>query len=217
MIAYLDLHLHSRHSFDGVMSPRQIVGLAQRRGLAGIAVTDHDTIAGGVEAAEANNKSDFLVIVGAEIKTEVGDLLGLFLHEEIGSRKCDEVIAEVHSQGGLVVVPHPYYHHGPLPVSLLAQCDAVEVYNGRVGGDYSERSFVDFVRPYNLAALGSSDAHLYWEIGRARTRVVIERLDAGSVRDALMRRECQPMQVVPGRSAVAVYFSKLLKHWRRLF
>lgn len=53
-MARFDLHMHSRHSFDGIMAPSHIVGIARRRGLAGIAVSDHNTIAGGVDAVAAN-------------------------------------------------------------------------------------------------------------------------------------------------------------------
>jgi predicted metal-dependent phosphoesterase TrpH len=216
MMVEFDLHIHSKYSFDGIMSPSQIVYLAKQRGLAGIAVTDHNTIAGGMEALEVNRDQEFLVIVGAEMSTEVGDILGLFLNDEVKSRNSREVIAEIHAQGGLAILPHPYHHHRALVVDLLEQFDAVEVYNGRDRGNYSSRVREEFAEPHSLTMMGNSDAHLYWEIGRARTCMEIEQLDAQSVRQALISRRCEPLKIVPGQSVVAVYLSKIIKRLRRL-
>ena len=90
-----DLHLHSYHSFDGVMAPRHMVALAKRRGLHGIAVTDHNSVRGGSAAFDLQCDDDFLVIPGTEIATDIGDILGLFVTEEIQSRQCTDVIAEM--------------------------------------------------------------------------------------------------------------------------
>lgn len=214
MIVNVDLHTHSRFSFDGVMSPNQIVRIARRNGLSAIAVTDHNTVAGGMRAAQENKLPDLLVIVGAEISTEVGDILGLFLHEEIRSRKSNEVIAEIRGQGGFVILPHPYQHHSSLTEELLTRFHAVELHNGRVAHDYARRARVDFAERYGLAELGNSDAHLFWEIGRARTRLEIDRLNEESIRFALANRHCHALKELPGRSNAAVYISKIIKHLR---
>ena len=124
-MALYDLHMHSRHSFDGLMAPAHIVRIARRRGLAGIAVSDHNTIAGGLEAVAANHDPDFLVIVGAEMQTEVGDILGLFLTREITSRRSLDVVADIHEQGGIAILPHPYAHHQNLTPELLGCLDGV--------------------------------------------------------------------------------------------
>lgn len=213
---YFDLHMHSRHSFDGIMSPAHIVRIAQRRNLAGIAVSDHNTIAGGVEAAAINTDPAFLVIVGAEIQTEVGDILGLFLTREIVSRKSMEVIADIHDQGGLAILPHPYAYHQDLTAELLQQLDGIEIYNGRDKRDYSPQTYAEFVQPYGLATLANSDAHLYWEIGRARTELDINRLDAVSVREAILNRRAKPIRCAEKRSTTAVYSSKIVKRLKRL-
>ncbi len=78
-----DLHIHSKYSHDSYLSPPQIIKIAEKRGLDGIAITDHNTLKGGIETSKINNKDDFIVIVGSEIKTEYGDVIGLFLNEEI--------------------------------------------------------------------------------------------------------------------------------------
>lgn len=216
MRADFDLHVHSMHSFDGIMGPEQIVRLARRCGLAGVAVTDHNTIAGGIRATQANRSANLLVIVGSEISTEIGDILGLFLSDEIKSRNSIAVVAEIHAQGGLAVLPHPYHHHRVLSSDLLKRLDGVEIYNGRVSDDFSQQAKRELVHPYNLIALGNSDAHLWWEIGRARTQMEIEQLDAQSFRDALTEGNCNATRVLATRSTSAVYLSKLIKRIRRL-
>src|SRR5262249_29889549 len=87
----IDFHVHTSFSHDCATSPATVIELARRRGLDGIAVTDHETEEGGLATVEANRHQDFLVIPGAEIKTDLGDLIGLFLTHAIKSRKFDLV------------------------------------------------------------------------------------------------------------------------------
>lgn len=211
-----DLHMHSRYSFDGIMSPRHMVELARRKGLAGISVSDHNTISGGVEARAANHDPDFLVIVGAEIQTEIGDILGLFLSQEIKSRISTEVIEEIHHQGGIAILPHPYAYHQNLSGDVLRLFDGVEIYNGRDKRDYASRAYAEFVKPFGLAPVANSDAHLYWEIGRACTSLDIEQVNNDSVRKAILNGKTTPIRHEDKRSTIAVYSSKVIKRVKRI-
>jgi len=76
MKPYIDLHTHSTCS-DGLLSPAALVDLAARRGLAAIALTDHDTVAGLPEAIAHGRESGVEVIPGIEIGAEA---LRLSLH-----------------------------------------------------------------------------------------------------------------------------------------
>jgi predicted metal-dependent phosphoesterase TrpH len=76
------------------MKPADIIRIARRKRLSGVAITDHNTIKGVLEAQNQSIK-DFFIICGAEIETEQGDILGLFLTEEIQSRKALDVIDEI--------------------------------------------------------------------------------------------------------------------------
>lgn len=211
-----DLHMHSRHSFDGLMSPAHMIALGKRRGLSGIAVTDHNTIAGGLEAAARNNDPSFLVIVGSEVVTEVGDILALFLTKEIRSQRSLDVVDEIHDQGGIAILPHPYNQHQDLTSALFAKLDGVEIYNGRDKRDYSQQAYAEIAEPFGLATMANSDAHLYWEIGRACTEMDIVELSPGAVREAILERRCQPVRHADKRSTVAVYGSKTIKRVKRL-
>lgn len=162
-----DLHIHTRCSRDSLMDPAKVVNVARKRGLAGIAITDHNTIRGGVLAREANRDNDFLVVVGAEIKTEYGDILGLFLDAEIAARRFDDVVREIQAQGGLAVLAHPYRQY-PSPGRLMERVDLIEAFNSR-----SRRRTNAIAATLGQASgkpmIGGSDAHVYAEIGRGVT------------------------------------------------
>jgi len=70
---------------DSFMRPEKVVKVARRIGLNGIAITDHDTIAGGLSAQKANKDSGFLVIIGCEVKSDCGDIIGLFCKRKYGA------------------------------------------------------------------------------------------------------------------------------------
>ncbi|NOQ33199.1 MAG: PHP domain-containing protein, partial [Methanosarcinales archaeon] len=130
-----DLHTHTKYSPRcGIVEPEDFVKMAISKGLDGIAVTDHDTIKGAV-AAKRFGTPDFEVIVGCEMKTTNGELIGLYLQEEIISRAPIEVIQEIHDQGGIVVVPHPFDRFRSARFSniskYLKDIDAIEVFNSR--------------------------------------------------------------------------------------
>ncbi|MFW6057108.1 MAG: PHP domain-containing protein [Chloroflexota bacterium] len=181
-----DLHVHSCYSHDGVMEPREIIELARKSGLTGVAVTDHDTIAGG-EHASRLSPPDISVIIGAEIMTDKGEVIGLFLREEIRSRRLMDVIAEIRSQDGLVIVPHPFdaLRSSAFPITddLAPAVDAIEGLNARcILGRYN-RQAVNFATRHGLAVVGGSDAHYPGEVGAAGVIT-----DSPDIRQAILDR-----------------------------
>lgn len=163
----LDLHIHSKYSFDSLLEPKKIIKVAKKRGLDGIAITDHNTIKGGLDAKKVNKDKDFLVIVGSEISTEIGDITGLFLSEEIKSRNSMGVIEEIKKQGGLVVLPHPYRGHR-LNEKIIERIDVIEVFNARTNNEDNERA-MKLAEKYNKPIVAGSDAHFASEIGLGKT------------------------------------------------
>ncbi len=206
-----DLHMHSRRSFDCLMTPKGIIRAARRRGLAGIAVTDHGTIAGGVDTL-AVAPSDLLVIVGAEIYTTAGDIVCLFLTDEIVGDDPLDVIAQTRAQGGVAFFPHPLRSHPPIiPPAVLEACDGYEVLNGRAGWFSPELATsrgTDWSPFAGKARLANSDAHLYSEVGVAYTAIAGP-ATAENVRSALLAGA-----TVPGGArgpARNFYISQLIK------
>lgn len=187
MLKY-DLHSHSRYSKDGIMEVRDLLKIAQKRGLNGIAVTDHDTIRGGQEAVKLKPEG-LDVICGCEVHTDRGDVIGLFLTEEIKAREHVAVIEEIKAQGGVVIVPHPFDSMRSsafwLTESDAHRIDAVEVINARcVFRRYNDEAD-GYATAYGRARTGGSDAHFGAEIGNAGT--LLE--EGADLREALLKRQ----------------------------
>jgi len=165
-----DLHTHSKYSPDSILEPREIVKQGRKRRLAGIAVTDHNTIKGGLEAKRYET-DDFKVIVGSEIMTDRGEIIGLFLDAE--PAEFGVVIEGIKEQGGIVVVPHPFdrIRPGLQPKDEDAKfIDCIEGFNSRcLFQSYNERA-VEFASRHKLPVTAGSDAHFRWEIGNAFIR-----------------------------------------------
>jgi predicted metal-dependent phosphoesterase TrpH len=163
----IDFHTHTFHSYDCLMEPGKILRLAKERGLNGIVVNDHNTIKGGLECLHLNKDENFLVIPGAEIKTSIGDVTGLFLKEEIVSRNFHDVVTEIRNQGGLTVLNHPFVAHD-LDGLNFKGIDLIEGYNGRLPAEKNLKA-VQLAHLHNIPIVGGSDAHTYSEIGNCRT------------------------------------------------
>ena len=161
-----DLHIHSKYSYDSFLSPERIIKIAKKKGLNGIAISDHNTIKGGIEALKIEKGEDFQVIVGAETKTEYGDIIGLFLSEEIKTSQFEELIEEIKSQGGLSVLAHPYRQY-KFPEEIVDRVDLVEAFNARSRKEANRKAY-ELVKKYKKPVTAGSDAHLGFEIGNGR-------------------------------------------------
>ena len=130
----VDLHVHTRYSMDCKTSLEDIYNECKRKGISKIAVTDHETIEG---ALKFNKLYPDLVIVGEEILSSHGEIIGLFIHKHIESRQSPEkVIEEIKRQGGLVYIPHPFdvFRAGLKEEKLRAlidKIDIIEIFNSK--------------------------------------------------------------------------------------
>jgi predicted metal-dependent phosphoesterase TrpH len=190
MLKY-DLHSHSRYSKDGIMDVRDLIKIAKKRGLDGIAVTDHDTIRGGMEAVKLKPEG-IDVICGCEVNTDRGDVIGLFLTEEIKAREHVEVIEEIRAQGGVAIVPHPFDSMRSsafwLTENDAPRIDGVEVINARcVFRRYNDAAEA-YTTAYGKARVGGSDAHFGAEIGNAGT--LLE--EGADLREAILKKATVP-------------------------
>ncbi len=165
-----DLHTHTHYSHDSILSPRRFVEQCGRRGINCVAVTDHDTIRGAKAVREL---ADFKVIVGEEVRSSGGEVIGLFLSDEIpGGRTPDETVDRIKGQGGLVGVPHPFdrlrsaLRHEDM-VRLRDKIDFVEALNARIVFASDNGRAWRFAEANGLAMSAGSDAHSPAEVGRA--------------------------------------------------
>lgn len=164
-----DLHIHSKYSPDSFLQPEKIIKVAKKKGLDGVALTDHNTLKGGLEALKINKDTDFEIIVGSEIKTEYGDVLGLFLNEEIEDHSFDNVIDEIRSQGGISVLAHPYRQYNT-PEEIVDKVDLVEGFNARSKLLQNVKS-LKLADTFNKFMTAGSDTHVYFEVGKGTVSV----------------------------------------------
>jgi predicted metal-dependent phosphoesterase TrpH len=206
-----DLHIHSKYSSDGILEPEKIIKMAIKRGLNGIAITDHNTIKGGLEAKKYETE-DFKVIVGTEISTEKGELIGLFLEEEVKSKDVSDVVLEIKERNGIVIIPHPFdelrrsaFHPTEEDAKYI---DCIEGFNSRcVFQRYNEKA-VEFAMKYDLTITAGSDAHFSNEIGNAGINTETE-----DVREAIMKNN---IEIFWKRTSLVNHVrTKVLKTWRR--
>ena len=126
------------------------------------------------ELAESLAGDDFLVIVGEEVTTRGGDIIGLFLREPVTSSDPLEAVAQIHDQGGVALLPHPFSKTLGVDERVARELDACEGYNHRYSTGEGPSEATPFALEYNLAMTGASDAHRYRDIGRGRTVVAAE-------------------------------------------
>ena len=175
-----DLHIHTTYS-DGTATVPDVLARAAAANVQVIAITDHDTIAGALEARQLAQEFGVEVIVGEEVSTADGHVLALFIEDVLpAGRPAGETIAAVHAQGGLCVAPHPYDW---AVVSLgrfgfRERCsadwrfDAVEAFNAGLAWPRSgANTHAQHVAlELGLPAVGGSDAHSLATIGTGVTR-----------------------------------------------
>jgi predicted metal-dependent phosphoesterase TrpH len=168
----LDMHTHSEYSPD---SRTPLALQAKALAAAGVDVvcaTDHNTIEGALRLQE--NVEGVRVIVGEEISSRDGEIIGLFLSKQIPrDLPAEETIARIHDQGGIVSVPHPFSRNRLYHIKREAlervwqQIDCIEVFNAREAFAVDNRRADVFAKERNLPGAVGSDAHRVSEIGRA--------------------------------------------------
>ena len=135
-------------------------------------VTDHNAIRGAIELAE---QLPCRVIVGEELKTHAGEIIGLFLKERIPQGiRPEEAARNIREQGGIVYVPHPF---DPIRNNLrsdvldelvgLDLVDGIEVLNGKTSLKSLNKKALDYASEHDLAIGAGSDAHVAEAIGAA--------------------------------------------------
>lgn len=170
-----DLHTHSCASHDCKTRYRDLVEMTRRRGLTGIALTDHDTI-GGCAALQSIWPEDLHLIHGCERTLEDGShIIGLFLSDVLRGSTLRDVVAEIRAQGGLIYLPHPYREYsGVLGAAaqhseddrawIAAQADLIEIYNRKCTAAENARALA-LANELQKNFAGGSDAHRPHEIG----------------------------------------------------
>jgi predicted metal-dependent phosphoesterase TrpH len=172
-IGVSDIHTHTmysgftKYSFltfpDSVTTPLTSIRVAEKLGLNALCITDHNTIKGALVAQKYNKD---LVVIGEEISSKDGEILGLFLQEQVNpGLSAQETIEQIHSQDGIAIAPHPYSGHCSCVGDKIntLRFDGIEVFNSLHRDGYSNAIALEKCNGH--AKLGGSDAHASFMIG----------------------------------------------------
>jgi predicted metal-dependent phosphoesterase TrpH len=208
----IDTHVHTCESPDSLADPAQIIRAANRIGLSGIAITDHNTMQGvsAVQRAAARLirrgqvPDTFFVIPGEEISSSDGHIVGLFLTQEIRSdMTAQETIDAIHAQGGIAIAAHPLLPHSLGKLAKTLPFDGVETMNNAeelafaVKGHSGGNRRASFYATVDKARIGSSDAHDSQSMAACYTLVQCTASIEG-VREAILAGRTSPMASVCG-------------------
>ena len=212
----VDLHTHTYRSPDSVAPPESVVDQCRKTGLDCIAITDHNTIRG---ALEVRSIAPFPVIIGEEIRSLAGDIIGLFIEEEVpkGLSPKDTVDA-IEAQGGLVMVPHPFDRFRPSAIKyealqqILPRVDILESFNAHNLLMRDNERAAAFAREHGLVTAAVSDSHTPMELGH--TYMAVPDFDGTpqGFKEALARATPVNRRANPFLRLTTVYVK-----WKRIF
>lgn len=169
----VDCHLHTVRSGDAETTLDQLAERVARIGLDVVCITDHHAIDAATEALERD--LGVRVVVGEEVRTPEGELIGLFLNERIPYvLPLAEVVGRIRGQGGVVYAPHPFdpVRAGLREEALRQLCasgdlDVIEGFNAKIEDDAHNRSARRIADVYGIPVAAGSDAHDPAGIGAA--------------------------------------------------
>jgi predicted metal-dependent phosphoesterase TrpH len=177
----IDLHCHTEASPDSITPLEFIPARCAERGIQVQAITDHECIWGAQKLqnlVEQDPDIDLTVIVGEEISTSQGELVGLFLKEAVPAGLTPLATVEaIQQQGGLVLLPHGF---DPLRLprlqdsareALVESIDIVETFNARISRPHWNRVAARWSQTHGLLKSAGTDAHTLADIGSAWVEV----------------------------------------------
>jgi len=165
----LDMHTHSEYSPDSRTPLATQLGALKAAKIDVVCATDHNTIEGALRLRDMADG-----IVGEEVSTRDGEVIGLFLEKAIPrDLSAEETISRIHDQGGVVSVPHPFSRNRLRHIRrdalerIWQQIDCIEVFNAREAFASDNLRAAAFAKEHNIPGAVGSDAHRTSEIGRA--------------------------------------------------
>jgi predicted metal-dependent phosphoesterase TrpH len=173
----IDLHVHTRYS-DARSSVVDVLDMAKKKGLDGIAITDHHTMHGVLDAKA--QVDDFIIVPGIEITTRDGHLLGIGLRDETftslktRNQSAAYVSQMIRALGGLVIIPHPCTPFFSMKRSVIERIspDAIEVYNAHSPCFARDaRKSRELAKHLSLPMVAGSDSHTWQTVGDAYTLI----------------------------------------------
>lgn len=200
------IHFHSRFSCDCITSIKSIVRIAKKNDFNFLILTDHDSIEGSIYLRNYVNKvsADIEVLIGAEYKTDCGDLIALGINKQIISRGLDDFVKEVKSQNGIILFPHPYVSHKEID-KIASISDLIEGFNSRASSDQNNLA-IQLAKKHNKNIYYSPDAHT----GSTLTNAIVEMEKSGDLIASLQKSTIIPISKESTRKSL-ILFSTLIK------
>jgi len=188
----LDLHIHSQYSEDAVGSPKDIIKSLKKKGLQGMAITDHNTLEGGLKAVKIAPK-DFIVIPGIEISTADGHMLALNIEKNIEKNlSIQETVERIHEQGGTPIVPHLLRNMSGIKKEKLntinQKINAIEIFNA-CSMPKTNLKIAKIAKEFNLGGTGGSDSHDPAYAGYAYTVVDTTDMNADTILSEINKKK----------------------------
>jgi hypothetical protein len=188
----LDLHIHSSYSEDASGTASEIMKHVKKKGLDGMAITDHNSITGGMKAEKLSSKK-FLVIPGVEVSTAQGHCIGLNVKKEIPTNKSvAETIELIYDAGGVPIIPHLFRNMSGIKeqylVPLVPRINAIEVYNS-CSLPKTNLKTAQVAKKYGLGGTGGSDSHEPAYAGNAYTIVDTTDLSVDTVLSEIEKKK----------------------------
>ncbi|UCE74542.1 MAG: PHP domain-containing protein [Methanomassiliicoccales archaeon] len=168
----IDIHIHSSHSNDGSVSPKEILRYARKIDLDGIAITDHNELSGSLKILKENsNQKDFVVIPGVEVSSSEGHILALGITKTVPKNlTVKETIEKISDLGGLAIASHPFRFWSGLGEENVRKggFEVIETINSRSLKKENLKSG-HLAKELGCGKTGGSDSHLLSHIGNAYT------------------------------------------------
>jgi predicted metal-dependent phosphoesterase TrpH len=222
--AFVDFHIHTRFSRDSILTEERFIEKAIERGLTHVVVTNHNNVEGAIavrdKVADLGLTDRLTVILGEEVSTRDGEVVGVFLEKTIPrGLSANETADEIHRQGGLVSIPHPFdpfrgshIQEGPLRnLADVGKIDMVEVFNCRVTLQRHNLEAAEFAQQHGIPGIAASDSHSGFEVAMAFNAMPAF-ATADELRASLAQNEWHA-----SRSSVLVHLTTRWAVWKNMF
>ena len=186
-----DLHIHTIYSSDSVITPKELVFYAKKRGLTAVAVTDHNQVESAQKIAQ---ETDFPIIPGTEISSLHGHIVGLNVNTLIPrGLPADETVNRIHEAGGIAIACHPFaLFKGSIGNHASNKFDAVEAINASAFPfNRATRQAHQLAERLRLPKVAGTDAHYAPVIGQAYTLINSD-ADVEAMVKAISNGQCEP-------------------------
>jgi len=188
----LDLHIHSQYSEDAQGTPKEIIRSLQKKGLQGMAITDHNNIKGGLKALEVAPK-DFIVIPGIEISSHDGHIIALNVHENIPrGLSAEETVDKIIDLGGIPIIPHLFRSMSGIKKEklkkIIDKISAIEVFNS-CSVPQTNLKTAKIAKEYKLGGTGGSDSHHPDYVGYGYTIIDVNDYNVDSILSEIIAKK----------------------------